>query len=96
MEYGATSFVKPLRRVFQAVLLPNRETRVSYLVEPYIIERLEYRSALASFFASPLVRTLRRGGFWCLKQAKTLQNGSLRLYLGYILVTMVILLLLAR
>lgn len=96
MEYDALAFVKPLRRVFQTVLRLHRETRASYLVEPYIIERLEYHSAIASFFASPLARALRRGGFWWIKQAKTFQNGSLRLYLGYILAIMVILLLVAR
>jgi hydrogenase-4 component B len=96
MEYTATAFVKPLRRVFQLVLLPHRETRISYLVEPYIIERAEYRSVIASLFASEGARVLHRRFFSLVNLIKILQNGSLRLYLAYILVVMVLLLILAR
>ncbi len=96
MEYSATSFAKPLRRVFQAVLLPFREVRVTYASEPYVVERIEYRAGIASALDSALARSARRAGARAIEFVKAGQNGSIRLYLGYILATLILLLLIAR
>ncbi len=96
MAYTSIAFVKPLRRVFQLVLQPYRETTVSYLVEPYFVERIDYRSGITSLLASDMVRALRHGVFSLVALIRVVQNGSLRLYLGYILVVLVLLLLFAR
>jgi len=96
MEYTALAFVEPLRRVFRWVLRPYRETRVRYLVEPYFIERIEYRSGITSLLASGVVRWFRRVVLLLTNVITIMQNGSLRLYLGYMLVMLVALLLLVR
>ncbi len=96
MAYTSIAFVKPLRRVFQLVLQPYRETTVSYLVKPYFVERIEYRSGIKSLLASEVVYALRRGIRSLITLIRVVQNGSLRLYLGYILVVLVLVLLFAR
>lgn len=96
MEYSAASFAKPLRRIFQMVLLPFREVRVTYASEPYVVERIEYRSGIASALDSALARMVRRLAARGVELVKTIQNGNIRLYLGYILATLVLLLLFAR
>ena len=95
MAYTSIAFVKPLRRVFQLVLQPYRETKVSYLVKPYFVERIEYRSGIKSLLASGVIHALRRRIFSLASLIRVVQNGSLRLYLGYILVVLVLLLLFA-
>lgn len=96
MEYSAASFAHPLRRVFHVVLLPFREAHVTYASEPYVVERIEYRAGIASALDSALARTVRRVAARGVELVKTVQNGSIRLYLGYILATLILLLLFAR
>ncbi|NWJ46371.1 MAG: hydrogenase 4 subunit B [Chloroflexi bacterium] len=96
MGYNSISFVSPLRRVFQLVLQPFREIKVTYIVEPYFVEKIEYRSGINSLLQSDVVKLIRKGFSVVTTQIKTIQNGSIRLYLSYILITLVILLIFAR
>jgi formate hydrogenlyase subunit 3/multisubunit Na+/H+ antiporter MnhD subunit len=80
MQYTATSFGEPLLRVFDDVIRPSRDLDVSHLVESrYYIERIAYR---------PFIAGVRRWG----QRARWLQNGSVRRYLAYGFVALVIVL----
>jgi hydrogenase-4 component B len=96
MEYNSISFIKPLRRVFQFVLLPFRTIKVTYRIEPYFMESIEYQSGIKSLLNSETVRLLRRVLSYLTTQVKVIQNGSIRLYLTYILVTLLLLLVFTR
>ncbi len=96
MEYNSISFIKPLRRVFQFVLLPFREVKITYRIEPYFVERIEYQSGIKSLLNSDTFRLARHFLSYLNTEIKVIQNGSVRLYLSYILVTLLILLVFTR
>jgi NADH:ubiquinone oxidoreductase subunit 5 (subunit L)/multisubunit Na+/H+ antiporter MnhA subunit len=93
MQYTATSFGEPLLRVFDDVIRPSRDLDVSHLVESrYYIERIAYRTSnddvIERQFYRPFIAGVRRWG----QRARWLQNGSVRRYLAYGFVALVIVL----
>jgi hydrogenase-4 component B len=92
MQYTAASFTKPLRLIFKRIYLPKREISVSYLVKPYFLKSLRYSSEITPFFEQylyePLISFIRKMA----ARMTVLQSGSLHLYLGYILITLILLL----
>ncbi|MHB8172939.1 MAG: proton-conducting transporter transmembrane domain-containing protein, partial [Nitrospirota bacterium] len=92
MQYTATAFTHPLRRIFKKIYKPRKEVRIEYIVKPFFIRDIEYRSEITPFFETyfyrPLTRALNSSAYF----AKRLQSGNLQLYLGYILATLVVLL----
>jgi hydrogenase-4 component B len=96
MEYTATGFVQPIKRVFSTIYRPTVKLETEFLeesryfakrrhfelhIEP-IVEKYRY-DPLVAFFATLADRL------------KVIQAGSLHLYLTYIFVTLIALLLLA-
>jgi hypothetical protein len=97
MEYTATSFAEPLQRVFDDVLRPELDLDVSHTSESrYYLEAVRYRMGISDAFESrvyrPLVEGFRRLG----ERARAVQNGSIHLYLGYMLVVVLAVLLVSR
>jgi len=97
MEYTATAFAEPLRRVFAELYQPTRELSISFHPDSkYFVESIEYKSAITPLFDrwlyEPLLRSLR----WIARQVQRLQAGSLHLYLLYIAILLIVLLLSAR
>lgn len=97
MEYTATSFAEPLRRVFDDVLRPELDLDVSHATESrYHLESARYRVGITDAFESrlyrPIVEVLRRFG----ERARVIQSGSIHLYLGYMLVVVLVVLVVAR
>ncbi len=97
MEYTATAFAEPLRRVFAELYQPTRELSISFHPDSkYFVESIEYKSAITPlfdrWFYDPLLRSLR----WIARQVQRLQAGSLHLYLLYIAILLIALLLSAR
>lgn len=97
MEYTATSFAEPLQRVFDDVLRPELDLDVSHTSESrYYLEAIRYRIGISDAFEShvyrPLVERFRRLG----ERARVIQNGSIHLYLGYMLVVVVLVLVVSR
>ncbi len=92
MQYTATAFTHPLRRIFKKIYKPRKEVRIEYIVKPFFTREIEYRSEITplaeAYFYRPLVRALHGLAHF----AKRLQSGNLQLYLGYILGTLVVLL----
>ena len=97
MEYTATAFAEPLRRVFAELYRPTEDLAVDFHPESrYFVQSIAYRSAVHPWFErlfyAPVVTFLRRIAF----RVRWLQAGSLHLYLLYMVLALVTLLLVAR
>src|SRR3989475_3012505 len=97
MEYTATAFAEPLRRVFAEIYHPSKELTIDFHPESkYFVQSIEYRSAITPWFEKALYDPF----VWLIKfiarQVRRLQSGSAHLYLVYITFTLVVLLLAAR
>jgi len=92
MQYTATAFAKPLRIIYKRIYLPSRDIKVQYLLKPFFVKSIRYGSEITPFFEryvyDPATRLIQA----IAGKAKLLQSGSLQLYLGYILITLILLL----
>jgi hydrogenase-4 component B len=92
MQYTATAFTKPLRIIYRRIYLPSRDLKVSYLIKPFFVKSIRYGGEITPFFErfvyEPITRFIRQVA----DKVKLLQSGSLQLYLGYILITLIALL----
>lgn len=92
MQYTATAFTKPIRLIFKRIYLPRRELKVSYILKPFFVKSIEYSGEIVPFFEhyiyEPSVSFIKRAA----QRLRLLQSGSLHLYLGYILITLILLL----
>ena len=97
MEYTATAFAEPLRRVFAAVYRPTEDLSIDFHpASKYFVQSIEYRSEIHPWFerrlyapALALTRAIAR-------HVRRLQAGSLHLYLAYMTLALLVLLLAAR
>jgi hydrogenase-4 component B len=96
MQYGSTAFAKPIRLFFRAIVRPERAIEAEYALEPYFPTRLRTRGQVAAVFERRLYSPVALGLLRAASVARLLQSGSLRLYLAYMLATLVILLVWTR
>ncbi|MHB1405451.1 MAG: hydrogenase 4 subunit B [Desulfitobacteriaceae bacterium] len=96
MEYTATSFSKPIRIIFRRILFPTREVEKEYLLKPYFTSRIVYKGAIKPVFEDRVYRPLTGSFLKFSANMRFLQSGSIHLYVGYIFVTLVVLLIFAR
>jgi NADH:ubiquinone oxidoreductase subunit 5 (subunit L)/multisubunit Na+/H+ antiporter MnhA subunit len=97
MEYTATSFAEPLQRVFDDVLHPEIDVDVDHRTESrHYIEAIRYRRRTRDAFEQrlylPLLRVTRAWG----DAARRIQNGSIHRYLTFSLITLIVVLIVAR
>ena len=97
MEYTATAFAEPLRRVFAELYRPSRDLSIDFHPESkYFVQSIEYRSEIHPWFErvlyDPLVHVVRTAATW----VRRLQGGSVHLYLVYMTVALMVLLTMAR
>jgi hydrogenase-4 component B len=97
MEYTATAFAEPLRRVFAQLYRPTRDLSIDFHpASKYFVHSIEYRSEIHPWFErvlyDPLLHTLRIAATW----TRRLQGGSLHLYLIYMTFALLVLLSVAR
>ena len=92
MQYTATAFTKPIRMIFKRIYLPKRELNVSYLLKPFFVKSITYSGEITPFFERYLYEPATRVIHGIAGKVRLLQSGSLHLYLGYILVTLIVLL----
>jgi hydrogenase-4 component B len=97
MQYTATSFAEPLRRVFAQLYRPTEDLTVE--VHPdseYFIRAMRYESRVHPWVERllylPLLAMVRRAG----RRVRQVQGGSVHLYLAYMCGALLILLLVAR
>ena len=97
MEYTATSFAEPLRRVFAELYRPTKELTIDFHPESkYFVQSIEYKSEITPWFEKNVYEPC----LWLVRlvavNVRRLQSGSLHLYLVYMAIALVILLLSAR
>jgi hydrogenase-4 component B len=92
MQYTATAFTKPLRIIYKRIYLPSRDLRVSYLIKPFFVKSIRYGGEITPFFERYVYEPITRFIHAIADKVKLLQSGSLQLYLGYILITLILLL----
>jgi len=93
MQYSATAFTHPIRVIFQRLYRPTREVQIRYRLKPLFVEALRYRSVIGHVVEQWLYRPIVYAMHGLARRIQVLQSGSLHLYLGYILATLVVLLL---
>jgi hydrogenase-4 component B len=96
MEYTATAFANPFKRVFDFFYRPTKHLDIEFHPESrFFIKRIEYENPARSIFDDwlyrPALDLLRSGA----RAAGALQSGSANLYLAYILAALLLMLVLA-
>jgi len=94
-EYTATAFSKPFRIAFSFFLLPYRKTqkiRESF----YHVKSFAYETHTTPVFKKYIYEPLLALVFRTAKSMRKIQMGSIHLYLGYIFVTLVLLIIFMR
>ena len=94
MEYTATSFAEPLRRVFSELYRPTKDVTIDFHPDSkYFVQSIEYKSEIRPWFEEfiydPLVEKIRD---WS-RRVRQLQSGSLHGYLAYLFIALGLLLL---
>jgi hydrogenase-4 component B len=97
MEYTATAFAEPLRRVFAELYRPTKELTIDFHPESkYFVQSIAYHSAITPWFEHVLYEPFLRLVSLVARQVRRLQSGSLYLYLTYVALALVLLLVIAR
>ena len=97
MQYTSAAFAKPIRLIFQAIIRPVRTVAATYLTpDAYFLQTMSYRSETHPLAERYLYATVHRGVLALARATRVIQNGSTRIYLAYVFVTLVVLLIIAR
>jgi hydrogenase-4 component B len=97
MEYTATAFAEPLKRVFAEIYRPMKELTVDFHPgSKYFVQSIDYRSEITPWFDQSLYRPFLESATFVAQQVRRLQAGSLHLYLLYIAIVLTLLLVVAR
>lgn len=97
MEYTATSFAEPLKRIFAAIYRPAKKLSIDFHPESkYFVESIKFRSEITPWFEKTLYFPFLALIGKLSATIRRLQSGSVHLYLAYVSVALLILLLIAR
>jgi hydrogenase-4 component B len=97
MEYTASAFAEPLRRIFAELYRPTEDLSISVHPESrYFIQSITYTSEVVPWFEKALYDPLTRGIRACATQVRRLQAGSVHLYLLYVAAALLVALATAR
>jgi hydrogenase-4 component B len=84
MQYTATSFAEPLRRVFDNVLRPDVDVEVTHFDESrYLVERVRYRSTIVDAVETGLYRPVIAAVMVWAGWVRRVHPGNVNLYLLY-------------
>jgi hydrogenase-4 component B len=97
MEYTATAFSQPFKRIFAVLYRPVKQLAIEFHPgSRFFVETIRYdnptRSLIEEWLYLPVLARAQR---WAVR-GRRLQSGSANLYLAYILVTLLVLLLVVR
>ncbi len=96
MEYTATGFVQPIKRVFSMIYQPTVKLETELLEESrYFAKRRRFEFHVEPVFQKYLYDPVVTFFSTMAERLRVIQAGSLHLYLTYIFVTLVVLLLIA-
>ena len=93
-DYTATAFAKPLRLIFAALYRPSREVIREAGVSPYVFGRIAYRGEVVDLAETLLFSKLKQGITGGAAAIRDYSTGRIHGYVGYLLVTLVVSLLL--
>lgn len=97
MEYSATGFVQPIKRVFTTIYQPTVKLETEFLEESrYFAKRRHFEFHIEPMFQKYLYDPVITFMSGLANRLRIVQAGSLHLYLAYMFVTLVVLLLVAR
>ncbi len=96
MEYSGASFAKMGRRVFGFFLQPKRRLTRPQMKHPLFPGPLEYQSDLPGHFEERIYQPGQKLLLKISAKVRKLQTGSIKLYLGYILAVLLLLLVYLR
>lgn len=97
MQYTATSFSMPLRRIFGFLFSIKEEVRRHPpAAHPAFPERLQYRLRVRDRFWGWLYKPVIDASFWISRRVGRLQQGRIQVYLIYSFVTIIVLLIFLR
>ncbi len=92
MEYSATGFTEPIRRVFKAILRPVVQIKAEKEPNPYHGVPMTFSVHITNIFNEWIYNPLCEGVMYLAENFKRIQGGSLQVYIGYIMVFTVIVL----
>lgn len=93
MQYTATSFAMPLRRIFGFLFEVTEEVKASPpTAHAAFPERLQYHLRLRDRFWGWLYKPVMDSSFWVSRKVGMLQQGRIQVYLIYTFVTVIVLL----
>jgi hydrogenase-4 component B len=96
MEYTATGFVQPIKRVFSTIYQPTVKLETEFLEESrYFAKRRRFEFHIEPVFQKYLYDPVVVFFTTMADRLRVIQAGSLHLYLTYIFVTLILLLLVA-
>ncbi|HXJ81849.1 MAG TPA: hydrogenase 4 subunit B [Candidatus Methylomirabilis sp.] len=93
MQYTATAFAEPLRRVFAALYRPTEDLSIdAHPASRYFVQSIEYRAQILPWFErylyEPVIAWVK---VWAAR-ARAVQSGSVHAYLTYLVVALMALL----
>jgi hydrogenase-4 component B len=96
MQYSATAFAKPIRLIFQELIRPHRLIELERPVSSYFVAAVRYEEGVHPIYERHLYERAVRLLTGASHRISRLQSGSIRAYLLYVFVTLVVVLLLTR
>lgn len=85
MEYTASAFAEPLRRIFSELYRPTEDLSISARPESrYFVRSITYTTHVVPWFEKAFYDPVTRGVRTLAKQVRRLQAGSVHLYLLYV------------
>ena len=91
-QYSATGFSKPLRRAFDFLLKPKRTATYLKKGNPYFGRQMEYKLSIPDQFTEKLYVPIQHYMVWSASFLRRIQQGSVRLYISYVMVAMLLVL----
>ncbi len=88
LNWTSAGFTKPLRLVLEAVLRPERTVTLER--ENGVVQRLTYSGSVPHLFDTKLYRPVVRWALAAASYARRLQSGSIRAYMAYLLLLVIV------
>lgn len=92
MQYSSLGITMPLRVFLKRLLGSKLVIKREYSGTRYVLRTLSYQGNIRERWEEMFYRPFTRLLFWSAEKIRVLQTGSIHLYLGYMLITLVIVL----
>jgi NADH:ubiquinone oxidoreductase subunit 5 (subunit L)/multisubunit Na+/H+ antiporter MnhA subunit len=97
MQYNATSFAMPIRRIFGFLFRIREEVELApQQAHPAFPVKIHYSLRVKDRFWNWIYKPIVEASFWMARQVGRLQQGRIQVYLIYSFVTIIVLLLVMR